>query len=127
MILVDSSVWIAARRQPDGPDHRELQELIEADEVMLAQPVRIELMAGVSNQDRAKLRRALTALPVALPTGETWQLVESWIEQAAKAGHRFGMADYLIAAIARERGALLWTMDKDFVQMERLKFVHLYR
>jgi predicted nucleic acid-binding protein len=127
VILVDSSVWIAARRQPAGADSVELQELIEADEVMLALPVRIELMAGVAQRDRAALGRALTALPLAMPTEDTWRLVERWIEPAARAGHRFGMADWLIAALASERGALVWTLDGDFTPMERLKFVRLYR
>jgi predicted nucleic acid-binding protein len=127
VILVDSSVWIAARRQPAGADSVELQGLIEADEVMLALPVRIELMAGVAQRDRASLGQALTALPLAMPTEDTWRLVERWIELAARAGHRFGMADWLIAALASERGALVWTLDGDFTPMERLKFVRLYR
>jgi predicted nucleic acid-binding protein len=126
LIVVDTSVWVAASRTPSGPASTTLQELIEADVAVLALPVRIELMAGVSNRQRAALRRTLGALPVAVPTEETWALLESWIEPAARKGHRFGMADWLIAALADELGALVWSLDQDFEEMEQLKFVRLY-
>jgi predicted nucleic acid-binding protein len=80
----------------------------------------------VAHRQRAALRRALGALPVALPSEETWTLVESWIEPAARKGYRFGMADWLIAALADELGALVWSFDRDFERMEQLKLVQLY-
>jgi predicted nucleic acid-binding protein len=53
-------------------------------------------------------------------------LVESWIDPAANAGHRFAIPDLLIAALADELGALVWSFDKDFALMEKLEFVRLY-
>ena len=52
MIVVDTSVWVAATRQPDAGVAVTLRALIDADEVSLALPVRLELMAGVARQDR---------------------------------------------------------------------------
>ena len=126
MIVVDTSVWIAARRHPEGSVSTTLQELIEADEASLALPVRIELMAGTARHEQREFRRALAALPLAYPTDDTWQLLESWIVPSAKAGHRFALADWLIAALASELGALVWSLDKDFERMEKLKLVRLY-
>lgn len=126
MIVVDTSVWVAARRDPHGPMAVTLDALIDADEVGLALPVRIELAAGIARADRAALKRALSALPVVAPSEQTWQLVERWIETAADAGQRFGLADLLIAALADELGALVWSLDADFVRLAKLKLVRLY-
>jgi len=126
MIVVDSSVWIAAAREPATELAETLRQLIDADEVSLALPVRLELMAGVARRDRSALKRALTALPVAFPSEETWHIVEGWIEPAAAAGQRFAVTDLLIAGLARELGGLVWSLDDDFVRMETLGFVQLY-
>ena len=68
----------------------------------------------------------LSALAVARPTDETWALIERWVATAADKGQRFGVGDLLIAALAAERGALVWSLDRDFERMERLKLVQLY-
>ena len=126
MIVVDTSVWVAARRKPNGALATALDSLLDKDEVALALPVRIELVSGVARRERAGFKRALTALPVAVPTEETWPLIARWIETAADAGHRFGLADLLISALAHELGALVWTLDADFERMAALGFVNLY-
>jgi hypothetical protein len=51
------------------------------------------------------------ALPVAVPTEVTWALVEAWIEPAA---------------LAAERGALVWSLDSDFARLPDLEFVGLF-
>ena len=126
MIVADSSVWVAALREPHARIAATLDGLLDADEIALAQPVRIELVAGIARADRPALKRALTALPVVVPTEQTWQLVEQWIEKAADAGQRFGLPDLLIAALADELGALVWSLDADFARMATLKLVRLY-
>jgi predicted nucleic acid-binding protein len=126
VIVVDSSVWIVTLRSRTAPEAAILSALVDADEVVLPLPVRLELLAGVSSRDRAKLRRGLSALPVAYPTDDTWKMIERFVEQAADAGRRFGVGDLLIAALAAEQGALVWSLDRDFVQMARLSFVSLY-
>ena len=126
MIVVDTSVWIDAHRGPSGARATRLRSLLEADEVALALPVRFELLAGVARQDRAALTRALAALPVLRPADETWPLIERWIPLAADKGHRFALADLVIGALTAEIGGLVWSLDEDFVQMERLKFVQRY-
>jgi predicted nucleic acid-binding protein len=126
MIVVDTSVWVAANRRPGGSEAAALSSLIDADEVGIALPVRLELMSGVARKDRAALKRGLSALPVLVPTEETWSLAERWILPAASAGDHFGVTDLLIAALADEIGALVWSLDNDFVRMEQLGFVRRY-
>ena len=126
MIVVDTSVWIDAARRPTSSIARTLKDLLDADEVALALPVRLELAAGVSRRDRPALVRALSGLPLVRPSDETWQVIEGWVPMAADKGHRFGLSDWLIAALASEIGGLVWSQDEDFAKMERLEFVHRY-
>jgi predicted nucleic acid-binding protein len=125
MIVVDTSVWVAALRGA----HREaatLRLLLDEDEVLLPMPVKIELLSGTSKRDRARLRAALSALPLAYPTDETWRLMDPWTDRAVKGGAAFGVGDLLIAAIAHEAGALVWSLDPAFERLERLGVVERY-
>jgi predicted nucleic acid-binding protein len=126
LIIVDTSVWIGAFRQAAAPHTKVLQRLLDADEVALAVPVRVELLSGASRRDRPRLRRALSALPLLYPTDETWITIDRWAERAGEAGERFGLGDLLIGALAVECGALLWSLDADFARMERLRLIERY-
>jgi predicted nucleic acid-binding protein len=126
MIAVDTSVWIAALRSGTGREARVLRRLLDADEVALPVPVRLEILGGSSAADRPRLRRVLSALPVLYPGDETWPLLDGWVEQAAASGQRFGFGDLLIAALAVENGSLVWSLDADFTRMEALDLVSCY-
>ena len=125
MIVVDTSVWVAALRA-DGREAATLRGLLDADEVLLPMPVKVELLSGSSQRDRQPLRSGLSALPIAYPTDETWYLIDEWTNRAARAGVSFGVGDLLIAAIAHEAGALIWSNDSAFERMESLKLVDRY-
>ena len=126
MIVVDTSVWIDAVRDPSSPIAGALDGLIDADAACLALPVRLELLSGLGRRDREMLRRGLTGIALAVPSDATWDLVERWIETAADAGQRFALADLLIAALAHELTALVWSLDRDFDRMAALGFVQPY-
>jgi len=126
VIVVDTSVWIEADRRPLGPVPDAFRSLADADELALALPVRLELAAGVARKNRKAFLHRISALPLVVPTEDTWKLVESWIPAAADKGHRFTLADLMIAALAHEIGALVWSLDDDFERLEQLGLVHLY-
>lgn len=126
MIFVDTSVWVAALRAGDGKEAGVLVRLLDDDEVALAIPVKIEILAGASHRDRARLREALAALPVYYPSAATWKLLDTWIERAASAGEAFGFADLLIAGLVSEHEGIMWSLDSDFRRMARLGLVKLF-
>lgn len=126
MVVVDTSVWIDADRHPSGARARALGALLDADEIALPVPVRLELAAGVSRRDRPALLRGLAGLPILAPSQDTWDLIARWVPAAADKGHRFGIADWLIAALASEIDGLVWSLDEDFGQLERLKMCRRY-
>jgi predicted nucleic acid-binding protein len=125
MIVVDTSAWVAALRK-EGREAQVLRELLDADEVLLPVPVKIELLSGPSKRNRAALRSALSGLPVTYPTDDTWRLMNDWTDRAATAGASFGVGDLLIAALAHEAGALVWSLDSAFDRLERLRLIGLY-
>lgn len=125
MIVVDTSVWVASLRK-DGREAAVLRQLLDADDVLLPVPVRIELLSGTSQRQRAALRSALSALPIAYPADDTWRLMDTWTDRASKAGTAFGVGDLLIAAMAHEAGALVWSLDDAFSRLNRLRLIELY-
>lgn len=127
MIAVDTSVWVAALRTGTGIETRHLQALLDSDDVALAAPVRVELLSAASRRDRARLRRALSALPLLFPTEQTWRRIDDWVERAGAAGERFGFADLLIGAICADHDQPIWSLDSDFDRMARLRFLRTYR
>jgi predicted nucleic acid-binding protein len=126
MIVVDTSVWISVLRRVTSRDAEAFAALLDSDEVLLPAPVRTELLGGAGSAARRTLRRILTALPVAYATEDTWKQMDHWAIEGAERGQSFGVGDLLIGAMAHEAGALVWSLDKDFERMARLKLVELY-
>lgn len=126
MILVDTSVWVQALRQRQCVEAHELSRLLDEDQVVLAAPVRIEILSGTRRSDLSILRRLLSALPVLYPQRSTWDLATSWIEPAQRRGERFGFADLLIGAQAAESQAAVWSLDRDFERLSGLGLIRLH-
>ena len=127
MTFVDTSVWVDAFRGRNAALSERLRALLDAREVALAAPVRVELLSGASRRSLATLRRVLSALPVYYPTETTWALLEVWVDRAVGAGQRFGVGDLLIGAIAAENGGAVWSFDADFARLARLGLVRTHR
>lgn len=127
MIFVDTSVWVAALRRRESSEAARLDALLEADQVALAAPVRFEILAGASGDERRRMRRVLSALPTFYPSGQTWTLLDTWLEAAGAQGERFGFADALIGALAAQQAAPIWSLDGAFGRMARLKLVEIYQ
>lgn len=89
-------------------------------------PVRLEVLAGAPRREQAALAEGFSGLASLIPGHATWEAVEGWVGKAVSAGQRFGVMDLLIAAITREHGASLWSLDAEFTRMAKLGFVELY-
>ena len=126
MVCVDTSVWVAALRDETGPEALALERLLDDDAVAMPAPVRAELLSAMPVGDFVRYRRLFSALPMWFPTKETWIRMEVWLEYAVQKGERFGMADLLIASISVEKRARLWSLDRDFSRMSKLRLIEVY-
>jgi len=127
VIVVDSSVWIAALRKPVSEEGDVLRQLLDADLVALPVPVRTELLLGTGGRTRERLARTLAALPLIYPTDDTWRTIDAWTLRAGEAGERFSLGDLLIGVLAATEQALVWSLDDDFRRLAKLKLLTLYR
>ena|SRR5262245_12939728 len=62
-------------------------------------------------------------LPILYPQGETWRRIDGWVVRAVAVGARFGFGDLLIASLAADAHAAVWSLDRDFDRMARLRFI----
>lgn len=127
MIVVDTSVWISAFRNQKSSEAQHLSDLLDNDEVAIAIPIRIELLSGARRSDLPLLSRTLSALPIYFPNDATWRRLEGWLPTIKNGGDRFGVGDLLIAGIAAENQAAIWSLDGDFARMAKLKLIELHR
>lgn len=123
MIVVDTSVWVQALRSRESAEASHLDRILDSDSVLLPIPVKIELLSGASKHGLPRLAKLLSALPVLEPSPATWRLMLKWTEAARNKSQRFGFGDLLIGAIAAEADAEVWSLDEDFVRMQRLGFL----
>jgi predicted nucleic acid-binding protein len=119
-------VWIEFFRGHNQAVVAELRRLLDLDLVSLPAPVRLELISGASRTEAVRLGRLLSALPLLIPAPTLWAKLETWVERAKRAGQRFGAMDLLIAGIADDNDAAVWSADGDFGRMSRLGLVRLH-
>lgn len=120
MNLVDSSAWL--EYFADGPNASYFAAAIEKTrELLVPAIVLFEVFKRVLQQRSEK--EALAAVSV-MQHGEIVELTGPLALKAARLSHvhRLPMADSIILATARVRGAVIWTQDADFDGMEKVNF-----
>ncbi len=123
MILVDTSVWVDFLNSSRGSAGDELERLIGANApVVLAGLVVAEVLQGLK-RDVALVTRLLARWPLVEPGGfATYETAAAIFRQARGRGLTLSTVDALLAALAVEYNAALFTLDRDF---ERLDFTGL--
>ena len=128
MILVDSSVWIDFFSSSPGRAGNELRQMIEeAEPFALTGVVVAEILQGLT-RDEGGVEEYLTMWEMLEPSGfPTYREAAAIFRLARSKGISLTTIDTLIAAIAIEREASLFSLDKDFVRIARITPLRLYR
>ena len=128
MILVDSSVWIDFFRSSPGPGGGELRRMIEESEPFaLTGVVVAEVLQGLT-RDAGTIEQLLAQCDMLEPAGfQTYREAAAIYRTARSRGISLTTIDTLIAAIALEHGASVFTLDRDFSRIARMAAVNLYR
>ena len=121
MNLVDSSGWL--EYLADGPDANFFASALEDTEDLLVSTVNIcEVFKRVIQQRGEDAALQAVAL---MEQAEVVDLSAAIAMDAAKISveNKLHMADSLILATARARGAVLWTQDSDFDGLPEVRFL----
>ena len=127
MILVDTSVWIDFFSRSPGRGGVELSRMIEeAEPFALAGIIVTEILQGLRrNADR--IERYLSLWDVLEPVGfSTYREAAAIARHARSKGVSLSTIDCLITAIAIEHRAILFSLDKDFLQISRFTPLQLH-
>ncbi|HTQ03847.1 MAG TPA: PIN domain-containing protein [Polyangiaceae bacterium] len=130
-VIVDTSVWSLALRR-DAPretaPERELGELVREGRVLIAGPIRQELLSGVRAPAQYKaLRDKLRAFPdIALGTND-YENASACFNRCRSKGVQGSNTDFLLCAVALRLDAGILTTDKDFDHFARILRIKLHR
>ncbi len=118
MILVDTSVWIDFFNSSRGQAGDELERLIQSNApLVLTGLVVIEVLQGL-RRGVEPVANLLSRWPLIEPSGFATYLEAARISRQARArGTTVSIVDTLIAAVALEFGATLFSLDRDFRQL----------
>jgi predicted nucleic acid-binding protein len=128
LILVDSSVWVDFFSSSPGRGGAELRRMIqESEPFALTGVVVAEVLQGLI-RDAGPIEQFLKQCDFVEPRGfSTYREAAAIFRAARSRGISLTTIDTLIAAIALEHGARVFTLDQDFSRIARLTGLALYR
>jgi predicted nucleic acid-binding protein len=128
LILVDSSVWVDFFSSKPGRGGGELRRMIEESEPFALTGVVIaEVLQGLT-RDAGPIEEFLSQWDMLEPQGfETYRQAAAIYRAARPRGVSLTTIDTLIAAIALEHRASVFTLDQDFSRIGRIAGLGLYR
>jgi predicted nucleic acid-binding protein len=128
VILVDSSVWVDFFSSSPSRAGDELRRMIEDSEPFaLTGIVVAEVLQGLT-RDAAPIEGFLEQWDMLEPGGfDTYRRAADLYRLARGKGLTLATIDTLIAAIAIEHGASVFTLDQDFSRIARLTGLEIYR
>jgi len=129
-VIVDTSVWSLALRRGaprETPYELELAELVREGRVLIAGPIRQELLSGVRASEQYKtLRDRLRVFPdVALGTSD-YEEAASCFNRCRAKGVQGSNTDFLLCAVALRLRAAILTTDKHFDHYARILGIKLH-
>ena len=125
MILVDSSVWVRALRRGDSQERRELDALLEADEVAITDIIAAEVLQGASSDAEFEgFVERLDALHYFHADEGLWLRAAKVSFDLNRRGLTTALSDVVIATVAVENDLEMYSIDSDF---QRISGVRLYK
>jgi predicted nucleic acid-binding protein len=128
LILVDSSVWVDFFSSSPGKGGAELRRMIsDSEPFVLAGVVVVEILQGLTSDARA-IEQFLAQWDLLEPSGfATYRAAAEIYRTGRGKGVTLTTIDTLIAAIALEHKANVFTLDRDFSRIAQLTGLVLYR
>jgi predicted nucleic acid-binding protein len=127
LILVDTSVWVDFFSSSPGRSGTELRRMIaDAEPLALSGVIVSEILQGL-RRDADQIERHLSQWEMLEPLGfSTYRGAADIFRLGRARGFSLTTIDTLIAAIALDHRALLFTVNQDFVRIARITRLQLY-
>ena len=131
-VLVDTSVWSAALRRSSAESRAEearaLRQLIVDHRAELIGPIRQELLSGLRDDAQfERLRTYLAAFPDVPLHESDYERAAAFFNTCRRVGVQGSSTDFLICAVAANRGWEIHSTDLDFERYAEHLPVRLYR
>ncbi len=128
MILIDSSVWVDFFSSSPGRAGAELHRMIEESEPLALTGVVVSEICQCLTRDSGPIERLLVLCDMLEPRGfETYRNAAAIYRTSRARGYSVTTIDTLIAAVALENRASVFTLDQDFSRIARITRLALYQ
>ena len=122
MVLIDSSIFINAQRQPDSNDSIELASLLSSGEAVVTGPVIMEYIRGArSAEDLDFLTERIVSIDSLDVDQQTWVTAGRISNRLIRSGRTLTDLDVVIAAVAIRYDIPLYTLDRGFDRIPELR------
>ena len=121
-VFVDTCIWASFFSKPNSLEQRAVSGLLRLDRVALIGPLVAEVLMGIRNRDRADWvgsRLKLTHYVEA--DWNNWRSAAALGRNLAALGHRLPLSDLLVAAVALDLGASVYSTDPHFDLIPHLR------
>jgi predicted nucleic acid-binding protein len=122
VVLVDTSVWIEFFDRNNPSVRGDLEALLRQGEVATAGLVLAELRRGCRSSKQVRgLLQAMETLIYFEADRDSWLRAGELAAECSTRGFQVGIADCLLAALAMRENAFIFTLDRDFERIPRLR------
>jgi len=122
VVIVDTSVWIEFFDRNNPSVRGDLETLLRQEEVATAGMVLAELRRGCRSAPQVRgLQQAMEPLVYLEADRNSWLRAGELVAECSARGFQVGIADCLLAALAMRESASIFTLDRDFERIPRLR------
>ena len=126
--VIDTCVWIDHLRERTPDATRRVADIaVHAEDALLCEQVRFELLCGASRKERPLLLRRLETMPLLHTPPRLWHDASNLATKACDVGLRVSSVDLLIAALCIHHDVVLTTFDGHFGKLAELSKLRVNR
>jgi predicted nucleic acid-binding protein len=127
MVLVDTSVWIAFFREKSSTPAKALDTLLEEGEVCICGLIEAELIPGLRQNDRERVRSLLAGVSrIEIPPDIWSHLIKIQESALAQGLGPFSIPDLLLTSLAIRNNIPVFSLDRHFEDLSRLTSLTLW-
>jgi predicted nucleic acid-binding protein len=127
MVLIDTSVWIAFFREKSSTTAKALDTLLEEGEVCICGLIEAELIPGLRQNDRERVRSLLAGISRIEIPPDIWSDIIKIQEGALAQGlGPFSIPDLLLTSLSIRNNIPVFSLGRHFEELSRLTSLALW-